>query len=513
MALIKKLVIMALLGALGAALGAVLGELLFLGEPEPPRPNPRNISLLFDLSGSMSAKVDGTVHEEAQSQLEVLKVAARDFVERQDLSHDAFGLAVFATSADVVNDLGHDAAALQASISALDAEGATNLGRGLEAAATMLRAADGERWILLFSDGKPGGFKGAISPELAALNAATKARAEGIHIVAIGTGLADAQLLSQITGTPENVIISDPNALAEAFRQSESVINKGQMLASQRSTETFQHSVLKTGVWAGLIAIGAGLGLLVGQNRHLRRGALRIWETIVVVVGGVVTGLVAGAAGQASYYVLADFPTVVEGGRVLAWALLGLGIGFGMGSFVPNLKRRRAAIAGAVGGMIAGLCFLKLVAEVGDPLSRLLGAIILGLAAGLTMVLVEAAYRKGWLVVHWSEKEHSTLTLGTTPILVGSSSKVDVLLADQDSPAAVMAEITLTDGVVRLQDGQTQSVRTLNDGEILTYGRTRLEVRASAGGAADSPDPESVDDGRADSTTRTPRGFRVGARA
>ncbi len=492
MTLLKKITVMALLGALGAGVGAGSGELLFFDDPAPEQAKPRQICLLFDTSGSMDDFVNIRVGERLQSQLEALKVAAGDFVARQDLELDAMGLAVFASDARVVTGLSRDAARLQQSVRGLTAEGSTNLGRGLDVAAATLGQDTGERWILLFSDGKPETSSTRESPEAAALSAAARARQAGIRIVAIGTGLADANLLAQVTGTPQNVIISDPSALAEAFRRSEEVIKNRQMLVSQATTSSFSSSVLRSGVWASLIAIGTALGLVAGQNRHLRRRLLSVADVIIVVLGGVVTGVLAGAAGQTLFYVLSDFPAIVTAGRVVAWTLLGLGIGYGMGFFVPNLHRKRAGVAGVAGGVIAAACFLTLVPVVGDTVGRLLGAAILGLSAGLTTVLVEVVYRKAWLVVHWSENESSTLALGPTPVLIGSSSEADILLAEQDSPVPVMAKITLADGVVRLEDGPTQSTRPLGDGEILTYGATRIQLRASGDAAEGTREREET---------------------
>jgi Ca-activated chloride channel family protein len=244
---------------------------------------------------------------------------------------------------------------------------------------------------------------------------------------------------------------------------------------------SFKRNVALTGLWAALIAIGAGTGLVIGQNRHLRRQPLNVKEAIVVVLGGVVTGLLAGAAGQSLFYALSGADAVVAIGRVAAWMMLGCGVGYGMGFFVPNLCRKRAVVAGAAGGVMAAFAFLTVVPAVGDTIGRLLGAGILGLCTGMTTVLVEAVYRKAWLIVHWSAKEQSSLALGESPILVGSDSDAHVLLAEADSPVPVMARITLTDGVIRLEDGETGDDRVLSDGETLTYGRIVIEVRASAG--------------------------------
>jgi Ca-activated chloride channel family protein len=479
MALFRKITVMALLGAMGAAMGAVLGEVLFI-EGGGERSEPRKICLLFDVSGSMGEAVSTEPGPGGiTTQLKALQEAAYGFVDRQDLGLDAMALTVFSSDARILLGPSQDAGALKGAISGLTARGGTNLGRGFDLARSVLEHEPGERWILLFSDGKPESSSTNETPEAAALSAAARVREAGIQIVAIGTGLADANLLALAAGGVDNVIISDPQALHDAFRRSEEVINR-QMLASRGTTASFKRNVLLTGLWAALIAIGAAAGLVVGQNQHMRRRVVSPRELAIVLPGGVITGLLAGAAGQTFFFSLSGTPAVMALGRVVAWMLLGCCVGYGMGFFVPNLCRNRAAVAGAAGGAVAAFAFLTLVPLVGDTIGRLLGAAILGLCAGMTTVLVEAVYRKAWLVVHWSPKEKSSLALGTSPVLVGSASEAHVLLPDQDSPSPVMARITLNDGVIRLEDEHAQRSRVLRDGETLTYGRILIEVRASA---------------------------------
>ena len=486
MPLLKKLTAMAILGAVGALVGAVLGEMLFLGEATP-QSEPRKICLLFDVSGSMGDRISRE-RGHSVSQLHALKDAASDFLSRQDLKTDPIGLAVFSSNSRVVSELSNDAAALRRSIRGLYANGGTNLGRGLDVAASVLLRESGERWILVFTDGKPETSSSpGETPEQAALSAARRARDAGIRIVAIGTGLADADLLARATGSPDNVIISDPRKLNDAFRRSEELINR-QMLASTATARGFEASVLLAGAWVALIAIGTAVGLVIGQNRHLRRRPIGTREMAVIFVGGIVAGLAAGAASQSLFYVLSGMKDIVALGRVVSWTVLGCGIGFGIGSFVPNLNRHRATIAGAVGGVFAAFCFLTLVPVVGDTIGRLLSATILGLATGLMVVLVEATSRAAFVMVHWSENESSSLSLGAQPILVGSSPEAHVLLGDDDSPSPIMARISLSDGVVGLQD-HTGATRTLAVGEILTYGRIRIEV---CGTAAQATAPVAV---------------------
>ena len=484
MTLLKKLTVMAILGAIGATVGAGMGEMLFLGEGSP-RGESRKISLLFDISGSMGDRISREGGRSV-SQLSALQDAASDFLRRQDLSIDPVGLTVFSSDARVVNELTHDVGVLDKSIGKLYANGGTNLGRGFDVAASVLKGETGDRWILVFTDGKPETSSVAgETPERAALNAAARARNAGIQIVAIGTGLADAELLAQAAGSPDNVIVSDPRKLHDAFRQSETVINR-QMLASTGTARGFQAEMLLAGAWVALVATFAGIGLVIGQNRHLHRRPIGPKEMTLVFIGGILTGVAAGAASQSLFYVLSGVDEIVAIGRVASWTVLGCGVGFGIGSFVPNLDRHRATIAGAVGGIFAGFCFLTLVPAVGDTVGRLLSAAILGISTGLMMVLVEAASRTAYVLVHWSEKETSSLTLGASPIIVGSSPEAHVLLPDDDDCSPIVARISLVDGVPQLTD-RNGATRVLNNGEVLTYGRVRLEVCGKGSRSAAEP--------------------------
>jgi uncharacterized protein YegL len=270
MTVLKKLMTMAAFAAWGAALGAIAGEALFLVEPAEVS---RSVCLLFDVSGSMGDEVEAERGQ--RTQLEALTDAAGDFIGRQDLAADALGLAVFASHAEVVCPLGRNASSLGGALRSLNAGGGTDLGLGLDTATEALQDQPGQRWILVFTDGKPESTSTDESPHEAALNAAARARKAGIRLVAIGTRLADAGLLAEATGSTANVIISDPRKLAEAFRRSEALINR-QMLASRPADSSYRGDVIRAAVWACLIAIGAGAGLVAAQNRHLRRRALGV---------------------------------------------------------------------------------------------------------------------------------------------------------------------------------------------------------------------------------------------
>lgn len=487
MSFVKRIISMALFGAVGAVAGALIGEALFRTQAVQAPVTPKSICMLFDTSGSMK---DAT--EDGRTQLAALKAAANDFVARQDLERDALGLISFASKAHKRSAPVHEGAPLQSSISKLAAGGGTNLGGGLEEAGRLLAGAPGDAWILLFSDGKPQVRRTDVDAEAHAVQAAERVRAAGVQIVAIGTGLADRELLERVTGSPEHVILSDFAALPEAFETSEEVIHNRQMLAMQAGSADYRTSVRQAALWACLIAIGIGLLLVAGQNRYLRRKTLSVKEGSLAGAGGIVTGVLAGASSQTLFFFLSGIPEAATAGRVASWLLLGCGAGVGLSYFVPNLGRRRAAIGGTLGGVVAAYSFLTVVPTLGDTGGRLLAAAILGLFTGMMLVLVEAVSRKAWLVVHWGKNERSTVSLGATPIVIGNSGSAHVCLSWDPEAPAVMARVSHADGVVRIEDPTSGKSKVMKNGDKVAFGQVLVEVREAASSEGKTPTKDAA---------------------
>lgn len=492
MSFLKRILSMALLGALGAAAGALAGEFLFLGKEASTARAPKSICLLFDVSGSM----DDTTPQGA-TQIEALKDAAGQLVDRQRFDADEMGLVTFASGAKALTPLVRDGEKLRRSISHLDAGGMTNLKRGLEVARDTLMDADGDRWILLFSDGKPKTQRDGVDAVGEALHAADKVRSEGIQIVAIGTGLADRGILEEVTGIPENVFLSDFTALDDAFKSSEEVIRTNQMLTTEADTTSFAESVKKTGTWGSLIAIGVGFLLVGGQNRYLRRRFLGLKDFFVVLFGGVLTGAAAGAGAQSLYSYASAFEALETVNRVASWVLLGLGAGIGLSFFVPNLGRIRGALGGGIGGAAAGAFFVYAVPELGDYVpwldgdrpGRIAAAALLGLCTGLMIVFVEAVSRRAWLVVHWGKGEQTKVSLGSQPIVIGNSASAHIPLTWNPDAPAVMATVSYDEGRIKIEDPGSGRSKILTDRMKLSFGKVQIEARESAADDKSAPPP------------------------
>jgi Ca-activated chloride channel family protein len=483
MSFFKRILTMAFLGAFGAAAGALAGEFLFSNNEVNPQTQPKSICLLFDVSGSM----DDTTPQ-GITQLQALKQAAGGFVKRQDFETDEMGLVSFASGAKVLTPPVRNVDKLSNSIRRLEAGGMTNLAQGLQLAQNSLKNTNGERWILLFSDGKPKTQRQGVDPEMLALEAAEKVRNAGIQIVAITTSLADRTTLERVAGNPDNVFLSEFTALDEAFKSSEELIQTHQMLTTEADNTSFVDSVKKTGIWASLIAIGTGLLLVGAQNRYLHRRFLGLKDILVVAFGGILTGAAAGAGAQTLFNYISALEADGAAGRVASWVLLGLGAGIGLSFFVPNLGGVRAALGGIVGGAAAGAFFVYAIPQLGEYIPQLDGdrpgriaaAAILGLCTGMMIVVVEAVSRKAWLVVHWGKGEESEVSLGAQPLVIGNSASAHIPLTWNPDAPAVLARVSYVAGEIKIEDPNSNRTKVLTNGMKLSFGKVVIEARESA---------------------------------
>ena len=83
-------------------------------------------------------------------------------------------------------------------------------------------------------------------------------------------------------------------------------------------------------------------------------------------------GLVAGGIGQALFSLLARAEVLPQLGFLMGWGLLGGLLGRGIGFVIPNLHGAKAALAGAVGGLVGAVAFIG-VSAVGDFAGRRVG--------------------------------------------------------------------------------------------------------------------------------------------
>ncbi|REJ51001.1 MAG: VWA domain-containing protein [Microcystis aeruginosa DA14] len=480
-------------GAIGCLIAA-----LFLGEPLlyltrlPPtiHKNTQEIVLLIDCSGSM----DG-------SKLDEVKAAASRFVQRQDLTNNRLAVMGFGSEVHAGSPLTSNASDLETAIANLNDGGGTKMDQALLAATEQFSpsssssvetavSSSSSQHILLFTDGQPG-YAGANMEEEAnkTLAAGQQARSAGIHLVTVGTGDADNNFLGQLTGDPALVFYAGAGNLDSAFQEAEKVIKSYQLVESESSGDYGSIlGALRIGGWTGLLALGTSLSLIVGQNYYLRRRLLSWNDLLFGLLEGFVAGAIAGSSGQLLYTAVSGFPVLGVAGRLAGWTILGCLVGVGMSFFVPNLKLDRALIGGAAGGIGGAIGFLLAAGIFGEIGARLIGAGILGFFIGLMIAWMEQISRQAKLIVHWTPKEQTTLTLGEQPIIVGSSRQAHVYLPQAQGFFATTARIYQEGATIVMQYdteyGQAKGMKKLrhelNDGDRRQFGQLILEIQTSS---------------------------------
>lgn len=179
--------------------------------------------------------------------------------------------------------------------------------------------------------------------------------------------------------------------------------------------------LLVIGMWTGLLAVGLSLALAAGQSWYLSKRLPRWQVAMTLAGGGMLAGVVAGGIGQGLFSLLARAEVLPQVGFLVGWVLLGSLLGRGIGFFIPNLHGGKAALAGAVGGLLGAAAFIG-ISAIGDFAGRCVGAAILGCSIGLVVALIEAAFREAWLEMRYGSRETRTVNLGTQPIQIGGAS-------------------------------------------------------------------------------------------
>ena len=239
--------------------------------------------------------------------------------------------------------------------------------------------------------------------------------------------------------------------------------------------------VLAVGVWTGSIAALVCLFLLGGQHHYLRGSLPPVGGVLAGLGGGLLVGIVGGAAGQSLFLLAPDKPVIAAIFRVLGWTILGSMAGAGLSLFVPNLKLVYGLIGGAVGGAFGALGYLAVEAVAGALLGRIAGGLVLGLFIGLMVAVVEAAFRRAWLEVRYGPREVVTVNLGAEPVKVGGDSRACTVWA-RGAPEVALRYF-IRDGQVICTDVPARSESAVADGDTRAAGNVTVVVRTGSGTA------------------------------
>lgn len=248
--------------------------------------------------------------------------------------------------------------------------------------------------------------------------------------------------------------------------------------------------LLAVSFWTGMLSMGICLALIIGQNRYLDRRLLSIKSGVGGALGSFVAGAVAGATGLLAAFMLHKFGVLATmlldvakalpfdiAERFVAWGVLGGLIGAGMASFVPNLKRVRAAAGGGIGGLMGAIGLTWTASLLGVETGRIMGAVILGFFVGLMVGLVEAAFRKFWLDISYG-RESRTVNLGLEPVSIGSEQGSCTIYARNAAPVAY--RYRLDQGGVVCEDIATGRTMAVSPGDRKVAGIVTITVCAGA---------------------------------
>ncbi len=473
---IRKPLFFGICGAVGCAVAAtVLGEVFLALTKLPPTKvrSPQAVVLLIDASGSMNGE-----------KLQEVKTAAASFVKRQDLDQNRIAVVGFGSNVQIGTSLSGDSATVDNAIAQLNDGGSTAMDIGIQAATQELQSTSLPRNILLFTDGAPD----SIPATFASVQAS---QSQKVKIIAVATGDADTNFLTQLTGNPSLVFYANSGQFDSAFEQAEKIIYGNQLVESgETGNYGLVYAALRIGGWTAILAIGTSLALLIGQNYYLRRSKLlTVRDGSLGTIGSLVAGIAAGAVGQMLFTPVAGIPIVATIGRLAGWTILGTLVGGGMSFFVPNLALRRALVGGGVGGAIGAIGFLVVSASTGDLVGRLVGAAILGFFIGLMIALIEALSREAWLIVHWTAKEQTTISLGAKPVILGSSDNAHIYLRKDQGYPPITAKIFIEgDKIVMQYDESMQQLKSMKilthelaDGQKRKLGDILIEVKTATG--------------------------------
>ena len=261
-------------------------------------------------------------------------------------------------------------------------------------------------------------------------------------------------------------------------------------LQSLQSNETYatedrEQLLIVTSIWTGILAIGIALALIMGQNVYLRRRLLGRAEGMKGTLGSVMAGILAGAVGQLIFAPVSAIPLLIISGRIIGWILLGGLLGGGVSFFVPNLKTIRGVQGGSVGGGVGAGGFLAMSGLMGEIGGRLLGGVILGFFIGLMIALLEQLTRNASLLIHWNQTETTTLSLGDTPIILGTSHQAHIPLSKIQGYYPQTAKIFQQGEDIMMEynadyaqaKGMKKIIHILNNGETRKFGEIRIEIK------------------------------------
>lgn len=226
------------------------------------------------------------------------------------------------------------------------------------------------------------------------------------------------------------------------------------------------HVLLVTGL------VGAGIGAGVMSLSGTAKGNWYV-RMLPGLLGGFIGGALGGLIGNVLYSE-AQLP------RWIGWMFMGLCIGSIEGAFEQSIKKlRNGLIGGGLGGLLGGLLFdpmVRLAATGSGLTSRAVAFVILGLAIGCLIGLVQVVLREAWLTVIDGYRPGRQVILSQPVTLLGRGEWVALPFMGSFGTALDMEHLRIirnSDGSFSAEDNDTKNGSEVNRQRIA--GRTPLE--------------------------------------
>ena len=237
-----------------------------------------------------------------------------------------------------------------------------------------------------------------------------------------------------------------------------------------------------SGLWAGAIGLVIGAAILIYDNAASLRGQWHRDLGRAIPVFWLLSFL-GGATGQMAYTLVQNSLT-----RGVGWALMGAGVGLGIGVLRRDWRQAaRGALGGFIGGFLGGFVFdaLTLISSAGGgALSRLVGQILVGALIALLMRVVQDALKSAWLLgISAGPYEGKEYGLNTSRVTVGRAGTNDIALFREEIGPPQLGALVFENGKwwwrgesVSINDAP-QTHAPLGDGDALQLGTYRFRFK------------------------------------
>ncbi|BAQ60135.1 von Willebrand factor [Geminocystis sp. NIES-3708] len=251
------------------------------------------------------------------------------------------------------------------------------------------------------------------------------------------------------------------------------------LLSRNNENNSFIAVVISTSFWFAIIGMSIAFTLLLGYSWYLKKGFQWLESLKSAFLPGLLSGLIAGGIAQTIYTILGSTEIL----RVICWGIAGGLLGLGLSFRIPNLNKIRGLGGGFLGGIIGGCLFIAFSLLAGEIIGRIFGLAAIGFFIGLMIILIEAAFREAWLIVHYSDNEQKTVTLGNQPVILGSSNKAHIYLPKSQGYTPITAKIYLENKqiFIKFDDEYGQKMKhltqELNNGDKRKLGNISIEIK------------------------------------